>query len=355
MIKKYIIILLFICIPFLLSGCVKSDKEKAYTDQVNSSNVFKLLVMDSQIGEPYEPTRLAMLETLKKEGYIEGKNLIIKKYVIENDIDKGKQILQDELKNNYDVIFVNGTVMTTAAKEVVFDKNEHKVVFASVTDPVSIGVIKDFKNPPTANFTGICYPIPVKSRINFIMRIMPNLKKIGLVYADMPQSHSYRKWLEDLFQNDPKFKDIEIVFRKVPFVKGSTGSQEMAELARPIIKEIDSQVDVFLSPNDQMGVQPYYAKMLYEEATKPLVGLGHKDVMDQWGATMSMFPLQSGVGVRAGNMIVELFKGAEIIDIIPEWPDENGVAFDLDKIEKFRLEVPIDLLRLAKKNIVQTK
>ena len=42
---------------------------------------------------------------------------------------------------------------------------------------------------------------------------MPKARTISLIYADMPQSRSYRRWLELLFAEDPRFRDMRIVFR----------------------------------------------------------------------------------------------------------------------------------------------
>jgi len=330
------------------TGLESADKIKR-----GSAQKFDLLIMDSQTGEPYEVARMAMLNTLKSWGYVEGVNLRTTYFSIENDLKRGEEILKAEMKKDYDVIFTNGTVMTLAATNVGLDHPKHRFVFACVTDPVGMHAIDDFINPPKSNFTGVSWPVKVKSRFQFIKELIPGVKTIGLIYADMPQSHSYKGWVDDLLENDLDFKNIEVIFRKVPLITGKKGTQEMAALSKKHVLELDSRVDVFLSPNDQMGVQEYFPRMVYANATKPLIGLGRKDVMLGWGATMVIYPSPVSMGRQAARMIKELFTGRDIKKIIPEWPKEYGLAFDLDKTAEFGIKVSIEYLEMAGEDVIK--
>lgn len=314
--------------------------------------VFKLLTLDSQTGEPYQEVREAMLLRLQSWGYIQGKNLELTHFIIENDVKRGEQILKEQLPSNYDIIFINGTVMTVAAKNVLLGKQQ-KVVFAANTDPAGIGVIEDFDLPPKYNFTGVHYPLKVETRFRFIKALMPQAKTIGLIYADMPQSRSYRRWVEELFANDPEFSDLKIIFRSVPLVTGEKGTKYMAQAAKEFVLELDPLVDVFLAPNDQMGVQEYFCRMVYECATKPLVGLGKESVMQGWGATMVVYPSNRSMGRQAAKMIKEIFEGKPIKEIYPEWPRENGFAFDLSKAREFGVKIPVEYIEMSGDNIIK--
>ncbi|SLM31391.1 ABC-type uncharacterized transport system periplasmic component-like protein (fragment) [Desulfamplus magnetovallimortis] len=212
-----------------------------------------LLIIDSQESEPYSSVREAMLLELSSLGYIEGKNLKTKYYSLGNYDGRSKSIWNVlEKKNSYDVIFLNGTIAVASFKELALD-DQNKFVFASITDPVGVGVIEDFQNPPKHNFTGICYPVKVEDRLKFIQKVLPTAKTIGLIHADMPQSQSYKNWIEETLKK-PEFQTLKVIFRDVEFVKSDGGHKRMTMLAKKHVEELDSQVDVFLSPNDQMGV-----------------------------------------------------------------------------------------------------
>lgn len=319
-----------------------------------SGKHFKLLILDSQQGNPYDEVRSALASTLTGYGYIEGRNLHTTLRVTGNDAKKGELILREELrKNRYDVIFAGGTAATISAKSVLLGDMSQRVVFASPTDPVGIGVIKDFSSKPFANFTGVSYPVPPKARLKFIKRLLPDARTFGLIYADMPQSKSYNKWMEDLISGDPEFRGLKILFRPVPLITGENGDKLMAEAALPHIRELDRKVDAFIKPNDQLGTRRQFAELVYETATKPLIGITRSDVMGHWGSTAVIYPSHASIGEQAARMIRHLFEGGNVADLTPEWPRKYGFAVDLRKARQFNITVPVELLQLAGENIVK--
>ncbi|MCU7853354.1 MAG: hypothetical protein KZQ80_14220 [Candidatus Thiodiazotropha sp. (ex Monitilora ramsayi)] len=314
--------------------------------------VYRLLMLDSQYGSPYGDVRDALSQALDGFGYISGKNLAVTHYTAGNDVQRGESLLRDESVGEYDVVYTGGTVATIAAKRVLYGR-EQPVVFASPTDPVGIGVIDRFNEPPKANFTGVCYPVPVKARFRFIRSLFPQARTLGLVYADMPQSHSYNAWIVRLLEEDPVLNGIKVIFRPVPLVKGDTGDESMAQLARPIVEELNNQVDLFISANDQLGARRHFSELIQLYADKPLIGIVKSDVMDDWGAMASVFPSHESIGLQAAKMIRDLFEDKSIKAIEPQWPARYGYAVDLMKARKFGVTVPVGILQLASENIVR--
>ncbi|MCP4355750.1 MAG: hypothetical protein GY793_09015, partial [Proteobacteria bacterium] len=205
---------------------------------------YNLLIFDSLKGEPYKSLREAMLSNLAKLGYKKGKNLNIIYHSIGNYKGKAKRIIKKMQKTNkkIDVIFSNGTSATTALKESILDNDKYKVVFGAVTSPVDVGVIKDFNSPPPHNFTGVCYPIKIKERLLFVKEVLPDAKKFAVVYADMPSSRSYNAMIKKTLKINPELKDIEVIFKKVRFVKSEGGTKRMTKEAKPLIAKLTKDV-----------------------------------------------------------------------------------------------------------------
>ncbi|MBF0220522.1 MAG: hypothetical protein HQL49_13490 [Gammaproteobacteria bacterium] len=318
------------------------------------NRIFSLLVVDSQAGNPYDEVRGVMIKTLHGDGYRQGENLKIDFTVTGNDSKQGEEIIRTALaKQHYDVIYVGGTVATISAKNVLVGNMTQPVIFSSATDPVGIGVIKSFSSRPFANFSGVSYPVPPRTRFKFIKHFLPNAKTLGLIYADMPQSHSYNQWVTDLIANDPEFQGLKVIFRPVPLVTGENGDKIMAESAIPIIKELAPQVDAFIKPNDQLGTRRQFAEVVFNTANKPLIGITKDDVMGSWGATAVIYPSHQSIGEQTARMIKALFEGKKINGIMPEWPKQYGFAIDLQKTKKFNITVPVELLQLAGENIIK--
>ncbi len=317
---------------------------------ISPGKAASLLMVDSQTGDPYAPVRMSMLKHLAAMGYKNNQNLVIKHWSLGNEEGMAKRVWHEEKNASYDVIFVNGTVAAKMFRQFAYDSPRYSFVFAAVTDPVSLGLIRDFKSPPSANFTGICYPVKIEERLRMILRVMPQARDMGFIHADMPQSASYLRWIRQVLTRE-EFKNIRFHIRQVPFVQSEGGHIRMTQLAKKYVKELDPVVDLFLSPNDQMGVQQPFARMVWELSSKPLVGLGRKDVMDGWGAFMSVFPDLGNMGKQAAAMAARLFKKEPIRNIMPQWP-ASGLAFDLEKAAKFNLVIPEELIRRASGNII---
>ncbi|MES9929789.1 MAG: ABC transporter substrate binding protein [Candidatus Thiodiazotropha sp. 6PDIVS] len=313
---------------------------------------YRLLILDSQTGSPYQDVRIPLIAALSEYGYRVGENLQITYGIAENDVLAGELILKEELSKKFDVIYAGGTVATISAKHVMW--NSHiPVVFGAPTDPIGLGVIDNFDQPPKANFTGVSYPVPVRSRFLFLRQLMPDAHRFGLIYADMPQSESYNRWIRELLENDPEFDDIEVIFRAVPLVTGNNGDQKMAELAIPFIQELNDKVDAFLKPNDQLGARENFAKTVESYADKPLIGLVKNDVVSRWGATAVVYPCLECIGRQVAVMIRGLFEDYQVQQIEPKWPARYGYAVDLTKTKHFGIKVPVGILQLSGKNIVQ--
>ena len=314
---------------------------------------YRILLISSELGEPYQSVTQAMLAELSSAGYVQEKNLWIRSYSLDHFQGRAKNILRQEKNTVYDLICVFGTVGTIALKELILDDPQYpKVVFSTVTDPVGIGVIDDFVSGPKHNFTGVSYPVPVDKRLDFVRALMPGAKKIGLIYADMPQSHSYNKWLSELVENNAEYQGYTIFFRKVAFVLSQGGKIRMAQEAVHHIKELDPLVDLFLSPNDQLALQPIFPQTVYRLATKPLLGVGKADVMERRGATAAIYPSPESLGRQTAAILIRLLEGATIKSLVPEEAREFSMAFDMEKIHRFNIHIPPEFKLKAGVNIV---
>ncbi len=315
------------------------------------TKTYKLFMVDAQKGEPYKTFRESLYFALAKLGYREGVNFEKEHDSLGHFKGRAQRFWKYIQKNAYDVIVLSGTVTNVAFKKIADKNPDVEFIFGCITDPVGVGLIDDFSNLPKRNFTGVAYPVKVHERFRFIKKVMPNVRKIGLIYADMPQSKSYNKWVREMLKEN-EFKDITVYFRSVEFVRSEGGHIRMTMLAKKHVLELDSKVDLFLAPNDQMGVQAPFSQMVYETATKPLMGIGKKEVMERWGAMMTITPSLTNQAEQVAEMVKLVFEGRSVKTIIPQWPRKYEIAFDLGKAKEFGVKISNSLLKKAGKNIV---
>ncbi len=301
---------------------------------ISNAETKKILILDAQSQEPYKTMRENLIKELKKNGYEIGKNLIVDSEIVGNFEGRAYNILKAEA-DKYDLIFINGTVAAQGAVEFINKKeNKYKYsfVFGNITDPEGLGLVEKIGRVSQTRFTGVAYPVDVEERLRFIMKIFGNNIKIGYIYADMPQSKAYNKWLDEALKKK-EFKNIKLISRKIEFVKGNEGHKRMVQLAKKSVIEIDKNVDVFMSANDQMGISDEFSIMVNKTATKPLIGLANEK-----GSTVAIASDIEKNSKKAAEMIKMIFEGAKVNEIISQ-KSETKIYYDKVLVEKFKIDI----------------
>lgn len=322
------------------------------TGETKKAKVKKILVINSDDSEHYIVIDKARTRCLSERGFVEGKNLRIDRRALGNSVTKGELLLKELDPDDYDVVCLNGSVPTLAAKQTLFCHPGFKFVFTHVDDPVTLGVVSAMDCHPIANFTGVISRVPVKVRMEFLRKIMPKATRIGVIHVNLSQSKDFLNSLEELTVTNSQFRGMEIIERQVPLISGPGGNQLMAAFVRKNVMEISDVVDVFLSPDDMLGAQSFYAKAIYGNGDKPLIGIGKNDVLAGWGATASICPSLEAVGEQSGQMAAEILNGVPVKNIQPEIPKEYEIAIDIDKAIKLGVPIPIEVIESAKENII---
>lgn len=299
----------------------------------------RLLFIDTQAGAPYDDSRQATIDELRRLLARQGRRLEVQHYSLQHYDGIATRIWHNlgEAERHHDAVVVNGTMAAQAFRDLAKEQPQQRFFFLAVTDPVGLGLIEGFDRPPSANFTGISYPVPVRERLRLLRAAMPEARTIGLIYADMPQSHSYRRWLDEALA-EPEFRDLKVLYRQIPFVPSDGGQQRMARLAAAEAQQLDGQVDLFMAPNDQLGVQPYFAQALAPVISKPLMGVGERDVREGWGAAFTIYADQAEAGRQLAEMLFLHVSGSPFAQLRPQPPRKFGVLYDPALSQRFGLK-----------------
>ncbi|THB65316.1 MAG: hypothetical protein D6B26_03895 [Spirochaetaceae bacterium] len=320
---------------------------------------FKILIIDAQQGEPYESFRLAMLDELDRLGYILNDNLHIQYYSLGNQASLAQRIWQIEDCTAYNAVVLNGTIAAMAfielfqrdtAAGLLPKKNGDQChfFFGNQTDPISTGLIQAFYQAPYSQFTGVAYPVPPAERLRLIRQLLPEVRTIGLVYTSMPQSLDYNEHLRQALK-EPDLADIQVIFREIPFVPGEFGYRRSIQLAWQHILELDPQVDAFLSPMDQMGIQEEYVRMVSNNAQSPLFGISKLEISEGWGSLMSSYTSTHEAGHLLAGMLHQFLQGEAFDQIYPGLP-ETKLCINPSVAERLGITIPPELLARAQDN-----
>src|ERR1700756_128187 len=129
-----------------------------------------------------EGTRGA-IDGLAKNGFIDGKTIVIDRFNAQGDISVGNSIAKEMVNAGYDLLLTMSTLSLQAVANA--NRNGKTVqVFGLVADPVVAGVGISRNNPLNhpRNLVGIGSFLPVKDAFRIARGMFPSLKRVGVAW-----------------------------------------------------------------------------------------------------------------------------------------------------------------------------
>ena len=125
--------------------------------------------------------REGFMEGLAEEGFVEGQNLTVEFQNAQADSGMGSQIASKFVSENPDLICAIATPSALSCYNAARD-TDIPVIYTAVTDPESAELV-DSSKMPVGNVTGTSDKLPVDAQLELIRSILPEAKKIGIMYT----------------------------------------------------------------------------------------------------------------------------------------------------------------------------
>ena len=125
--------------------------------------------------------REGFLEGLAENGIVEGKNLTVLEENAQADPGLAAQISTNFAGQKVDLICAIATPSAQSAYS-VGRKNDIPVIYTAVTDPVA-AELANADGTPVGEVTGTSDKLPVEQQLEMIRAILPDAKKIGIMYT----------------------------------------------------------------------------------------------------------------------------------------------------------------------------
>lgn len=172
--------------------------------------------------------REGFIEGLKDEGIEEGKNLKIEYKNAAADQGTTKQISDAFVSDKVDLICGIATPSAQAAYNSALNASI-PVIYTAVTDPVGAKLAKE-DGTPVGEVTGTSDELPIKEQLEMIRKILPDAKKIGILYTTSEaNSVSALETYKDLAED----YDFEIVD------KGITQTADISLATEELLGKVD--------------------------------------------------------------------------------------------------------------------
>ena len=183
--KKILAVLLTaVCTMGMVAGCGgnTSDNGTAGTQAAEASGDSSKIGI-SQFAEhgSLDNCREGFLEGLKEAGIEEGKNLTVEYQNAQTDTGTASTIADSFVSGKVDMICAIATPCASSAYNSCLN-TDIPVVYTAVSDPVSAGLANE-DGTSIGNITGSSDILPVEEQLKMIREMMPEAKKIGILYT----------------------------------------------------------------------------------------------------------------------------------------------------------------------------
>lgn len=168
------------------------------------------------------------------------------------------------------------------------------VVFAAITDPIAAKLVTTLEARDEA-VTGIQDFVPIPERVNFIISMIPNLKRIGVIY------------------NSGEINSSTIVKKMHSYVQGTNIEivEATASKSSDITMALNSlldRIDVLYIPNDNTAVSAISTIVQWGKVHKVPILTSDASLIDA-GISASNGYNHMQMGEAAGGQVVQILNG----------------------------------------------
>ncbi|MCO1604412.1 MULTISPECIES: ABC transporter substrate-binding protein [Desulfosporosinus] len=315
----------------LLLSLVGCGAAKSGTSPAEKEGPKQLKIGIVQIVEhpALDSARQGFLDTLKKNGYEEGKNLTVDYQNAQGDQSILQSITQKFSSAKLDLVLA---IATPSAQAMASASKDIPILITAVTDPVEAKLVNSMEKPGK-NVTGTTDMNPIKEQFELMKTLVPTVKKVGVIYNAGEVNSQVQVAIAKKVATD---LGLEIVEATV------TTSADVLQASQSLI----GKVDTIYVPTDNMVVSAAQSVVQVSQKNKIPIISGESSVVDK-GALATIGVNYKKLGEQTGEMALRVVKGEKPQDMPIEAQKEFDTVLNQAAIELFGITVPEDILKKA--------
>ena len=277
-----------------------------------------------------DSVRDGIKDELKDEGFEAGKNLKWEYQSAQGNTGTAAQIARKFIGDKPDAIV---GIATPSAQALVAASKTIPIVYSAVTDPVAAQLVKDWK-ASGGNVTGVSDLLELQKQIDLIKRVVPNAKRIGMVY-------------------NPGEANSVVVVKSIKELLNKSGMTLVeAAAARTVdvgsaAKSLIGKVDVIYTNTDNNVVSAYESLVkVGNDAKIPLIASDTDSV--KRGAIAALGINYYDLGRQTGKVVARILKGEKAGDIASATSTKLELFVNTTAAQKQGVTLSADLISSAK-------
>jgi putative tryptophan/tyrosine transport system substrate-binding protein len=271
-----------------------------------------------------------------KLGYVDGKNIVFESRYADNKLDRLPALADELVRLKVDVLLAATTPEALAAKNAT---STIPIVFLSVTDPVSAGLVDSLARPG-GNITGFTQigAVLAGKRLELLKETVPKLSRVAVLW-NPENPGNVQQWKE--IQLPARELGLQLHSMEVSSADKYEGAFKEATKARSAALAVT--LDLLANSNQ---------KRITELATKNrLPAIYPRGDYVAGGGLMSYGADQTEPYRRVASMVNKILKGAKPADLPVEQPTKFEFIINLKAAKQIGLTIPPNVLARADKVI----
>jgi putative ABC transport system substrate-binding protein len=274
----------------------------------------------------------ALVEGLRRLGWVEGKNVVFVSRSGENRLDRLSPLAVELVQLNVDVIVTAGTLAPQAAKQVT---TTIPIVMAPAGDPVGSGLVDSLARPG-GNLTGLSLMAPDigGKRLELLKELRPGISRVAILWnAANPYS--------------------ALVVRETTTAAGTLGLElQSFEVSGPndlegvLERARRYQPDAMIVVEDPLTISLQQQITDFAGTNRLPAIYGLREFV-QTGGLMAYGASLSDLRQRAASYVDKILKGAKPADLPIQQPTKFELIINLKTVRALGLNVPPTLLARA--------
>ena len=308
--KKFLVSMMAVLTAILLVACSNASNKK----------MVHVGVLQYVEHPSLSAARKGFIEELKKEGYVDGKNIKIDYQNAQGDQSNLQTISQSLIEDN-DLMLA---IATPAAQSLSSLTKDKPILFTAVTDPVSAKLVKSMDNVGS-NVTGTSDMSPINKQVELLKKVLPNTKKVGIMYTTSERN------------SEVQVEEAKKYFKKAGIetvVKGISSTNDIQDTAKSLM----SQTEVIFIPTDNTIVSAINTLVDLSKETKiPVVG-GDAGSVEK-GVLFTYGTNYEALGRQTGKLAGRVIRGEKIKDVDAEYPKTLNVVINHDMAKELGIDM----------------
>ena len=267
----------------------------AFVSEVNKQNAARKTptvgILQTMSHPALDQIHRGIIQGLKDEGYIEGKNLKIDFQNAQGDQSNLKS-MSDRFSQENATVTIG--IATPAVQSLANTSGNIPVVMGAVSDPLGAHLVKSLTHPG-GKITGVQDRQPIASQLALMQEILPKAKNIGVIYtsSDDSSASEYRE-----FRRLAEAKGLKVI----PYTITSTNDIE--QVAQTMV----GKVQAVYVPTDNT-VASGIATLLKATNSAKIPVFPAADTMVKSGGLATRCVSQFDMGILTGKMAGQILHG----------------------------------------------